>query len=334
MPNNFHWTTDEDDNWEEIAPPTPDPPGPRRIRWSRWLMLFLILVVGGLFFWQARQQVTAVTTDVEADILSSQALLEQAKEQADIELFTTVLSGRDSAWTAAQQTLFQLDLLWNRQPLGLNLLPTEPAIISMTVAPDLQSAEMLVERQYAISETDDQLADGRAASTDSPLFKIDEVTLLHPLTFRKGEARWLLSPPPDEYWGRWQQAEGHFITLIYPERDAAIALRLLSEMDDQVKTLCRFEPAAHCPGGWRLLVRLDTDPASLTAVADPQQLLMPDPVFDLPTPSLVGLPVDENGYKVLAQVYAGKVVNRAIVDVVAILEPRPLAAGDGLGPSG
>jgi len=317
MSKNFKWTTEEDHDWEEIAPPPPDPvPSPRR--WRRWLLLLgLVLLAGGVFVRQARQQVTAVTANVEADILSSQALLEQARNEDDLELFTTVLSGRDGRWTAAQQALFQEDLLWNRQPFGLNLLSTEPAVISVTVTPDLQSAEMLVERQYAVSETDSPQPDGREAFLLSSPVQVDEVTLLLPLTFRKGDSRWLLSPPPDEYWGRWQQAEGRFVTLIYPERDADIALRLLDEMDNQVKTLCRFEPAAECPGGWQLLVRLDTDPASLTAVADPQRLLKPDPVFDLPAPSLVGLPVDETGYEVLAQAYAGKVVNRAIVDVVA-----------------
>jgi len=326
MSKNFDWTTEEDQDWEEYRPSPPEAPSPGP-RWRRWLLLlFLALLVGGILAYQARREVSAVTADVQADILSSQALLEQAKERDDLEMFTTILSGRDAQWTVAQQTLFQRGLLWDRQPFGLNLLPTEAAVISVTVSPDLQSAEMLVERQYAVAQTGDPLPDARETMTIPSPPTTETVSLLLPLTFRRGEARWLLAPPTDDYWGNWRQADGHYITLIYPQRDEAVALRLLSEMDAQVKTLCRFEPAANCPGGWQLLVRLDTDPASLTAVTDPQNLLDPNPVFDLPTPSLVGLPVDETGYQILAQAYAGKVVNRAIVDVVAFAG-QPTRAG-------
>lgn len=328
MSKNFEWTTEEEQDWEENLPLRPEPPSPRSQHWRRWLLLaFLVLTVAGILVQQARREVTAVTADVEADILSSQALLEQAKSQDDIEMFTTVLSGRDARWTAVQQALFQEDLLWDRRPFGLNLLTAPPTVISVTVAPDLQSAEMLVERQYAIHLTDDLPANGRDAVFAPPAIGANEVTLQLPLTFRRGESRWLLAPPSDTYWGGWQQAKGHYISLIYPERDAEVALRLLPEMDEQVKTLCRFEPAANCPGNWRLQVRLDTDPASLTAVSDPQHLLNPSPVFDLPTPSLVGLPIDETGFKVLAQAYAGKVVNRAIVDVVAFSGPQEQVGG-------
>lgn len=319
MSKNFHWTTEDDADWADTAVPPPPPrPKPRRW-WGMWL-LALILGAGGLLYWRAKVQVTAVTANVEADILSSQALLDQAANQNDIELFTTILSGRDASWIAAQQALFQQELLWDRSSFGLDALPSASAVVSLTVAADLQSAEVLVERRYVVSQTDTNQPDGRGASFNlSPSTAQNEaVTLLLPLIFRKGESRWLLSPPSEAYWGGWQQAEGHYITLIFPERDADIALRLLPEMDAQVKKLCNFEPAADCPGGWQLLVRLETDPASLTAVADPQTLLQPAPIFELPTPSLLGLPVDEAGYQALAQAYAGQVVNRAIVDVVAM----------------
>ncbi|MGB5058661.1 MAG: hypothetical protein WBO48_08205, partial [Candidatus Promineifilaceae bacterium] len=225
------------------------------------------------------------------------------------------------------RALFQQEMLWDRSSFGLNVLPSASAVVSMTVAPDLQSAELLVERRYVVSKTDANQPDGRGANfnASAPTTQSEAVTLLLPLIFRKGESRWLLSPPSEAYWGGWQQVEGHYITLIFPERDADIALRLLPEMDAQVKKLCNFEPAADCPGGWQLLVRLETDPASLTAVADPQTLLQPAPIFELPTPSLIGLPVDEAGYEALAQAYAGQVVNRAIVDVVAMVGwARPL----------
>lgn len=310
MSKNFQWTTEEETDWAERTPaPSPAPPK-RPLRRRRGVWLVLLPGILGLLFHQIYQRVTAVTADVEAEILSSQVLLEQAESREDVELFTTVLSGRDAHWTAVQQSLFQQDLLWG-QSLGLSLLAAPPEVISVTVAPDLQSAEMLVERQYTTGEADAPVG----------------VTLTHSLTFRRGESRWLLAPPSDAFWGAWRQAGGYYVTLIYPERDEAIALRLLREMDGQVRELCRFEPAAECPSGWQLLVRLDTDPTSLTAVTDAERLFSANPVFELPTPSLVGLPIDDIGYAALAQVYISQVVDRAIFEVVAGAAPSPWAAG-------
>ncbi|MBK8988611.1 MAG: hypothetical protein IPM39_21495 [Chloroflexi bacterium] len=315
MSKNFQWTTDEETGWVDTRPQPPLPPAPRR-RWARvWLLLLVLGIVGWVLLQQANRQVTAVTANVEAEILSSQTLLAQAESRADVELFTTLLSGRDTKWAVAQQTLFQQDLLWDRSSFGLSLLPTAPEVVSVTVSADLQSAEMGVERQYA-----PLLADGQTAVIGSA------VSLVHPLTFRRGETRWLLAPPSAEFWGTWQQAESYYVTLVYPARDEAIALRLVQAMDSEIKQLCRFEPAAVCPSGWQLVVRLDTDPSSLAAAADAQHLFMTNPIFALPAPSLVGLPVDEASYQVLIQAYVGQVLNRAIVEVVAT-GGRPLHTG-------
>src|SRR5690606_38055800 len=100
----FEWQTEEDHRWDE-EPAPPKPPKRGRRRWP-WLVLATVLVVGTavfLLYNQINQRVEAATDDIEADLVASYAVLQQAAQNKDENLFNSLLSGRDPAWSLAQQ---------------------------------------------------------------------------------------------------------------------------------------------------------------------------------------------------------------------------------------
>jgi len=121
----------------------------------------------------------------------------------------------------------------------------------------------------------------------------------------------LLSPPADDraYWGNWEQDERDNLTLTFPRRDEEIAVRLAGELDSFLAELCAINTVA-CPPDFKLTLRLEIDPTSLRRLGE-----LPYPLrassaatedrISLPTPSLIGKPVDEAGFRALRRGYAG-----------------------------
>ncbi len=71
-----------------------------------WLAIGLaLLVVGGVVYRQAQQRLAEVAANTEADILSSHNLLLTAVAGQDLELFKSLLSGRNRRWTDVQMEL-------------------------------------------------------------------------------------------------------------------------------------------------------------------------------------------------------------------------------------
>lgn len=295
---NFEWQTDED---EKVWEPEPElavvaAPRPRR----RWLFLLLVgMVVAFAAFALYRhftQRVEQVTDETEQAVVDSYHLLRQTAEQQDRELFFQILSGRDPAWTNSQRDLLRANLLFDRSPLGLQGLPAASQVISVSLSPELTSAELVYEQAYQVER-------GRGLS--------ETVRLRQTAVFRHGAGRWLYAPPTADFWGEPVVIERAQMSLFAPGRDAIIAGRLADDLAGAIAEACSLvnESQLDCP---HMTIHLDSDPAALVATAEPTWLLQAGHIVTLPTPSLVGLPADEAGYEALRQWYTLAVVARLL----------------------
>jgi hypothetical protein len=294
----FNWQQDAEDQWEETVIYTPEPkPGPKRRRW--WLIPVILLalaVAGWLVYRQAARRVAETTTAVTRDLLSSHNLLLQAAYNKDIDLFMTLLSGRDVQWTAAQEAMLPAGTVLNRPSFGLyatfarepDLTTTENRLISLDFSPDFLSAELVLSQAYSYT-----LPDGHRQTA----------TLQQTAIYRQGSQRWLYAPPEADFWGSTLNHERDQLIVVYSERDEEIAQRLGVDLEQTLNQLCRILEGINCPDDMNVTLVLSPDPKTFVNLAYPPSLWESGLRIELPTPTLVGLPVDEAGYLALARVY-------------------------------
>ena len=315
MSTNFDWQTEEDGAWNESERVVIEPPARRPPPW-RFILLILVAltVAGAVVYRQATQRIEAATAEVRADVLSSHRLILQAALQKDVELASSLLSGRDPRWTEAQRQLVAQGLLVDRGVFGLRMPPgpapapddvpqggDAPVAVAVTVDPDFHAAELLFEQDYLV-ET------GRAAT--------QTVTLQQTAVYRQGSQRWLLAPPEREFWGDRNSIQGDILTVSYPVRDEAIVERLADDLDAIVADMCRVLSDLNCPADLQVHLRLETSPASLVAAADPATLLTGSLRLEMPSPTLIGMPLDEAGYVALYRGYATQLASALITNLV------------------
>jgi hypothetical protein len=294
--NDFEWRTDEDEPWPE-APA--QPVGPRAGR-RHWLIALLALLLVGtavmLLVRQAQRQVTVAEDAAAVDVRHAFELVQQAARRADGELYVSLLDRSDSRWLAAQQESVAHGALIDRSFAGLMPYPDEPEIAGVLLAPDLTAAELRWRRSFTV--------DVGGGSSGTAAFEYTDF-------FHLRESRWLLAPPPAEFWGPWERNERDFLTLVYPQRDAAVGSRLATDLDAMLAALCRhFEDAAECRPGGKVQVRLGTEANRLAQMAlrlnsslSGSPTSGPTRQIELPAPTLLGTPVDENGYQALYRAY-------------------------------
>ncbi len=294
MTNNFDWRTDEDGEWEGGRPE-----GGRARPVRRWVLptaIILIAVVAvGAIYWQVQKRVSAAETAINDDIRSSFHLIRQAEEAGDIELFRNLLSGSDLEWAAAQQALFDQGRLFDLTAYGLSEAPRAVTDVEVTLSPSLNSAEVSAVVTYGVA----------SGGIDS-----EPVRLRQTSVFRRGE-RWIWSPPREEFWSGKASIQEQFLAVSFPARDEALALRLARDLDLLVADLCDFVGLA-CPEGLMLTLNFSREPGALVAV---NERFVEEGLFGsrlsgrtqgrdgltmtLPTPSLLGTPLDETSYQAL-----------------------------------
>ncbi|MBE7531234.1 MAG: hypothetical protein HS099_16055 [Ardenticatenaceae bacterium] len=300
MTDNFDWQTEDDGGWDTLeAQPQRTTPPPKR-PWPALLVVLVLLATAALvIYWQFNRRIETLTATIEADVLSSHNLVNRAVAGQDMELLAPLLSAREPGWTNTYEKLLTQGLFYDRAPFYLplaaaneaytDLSVADEAYIRMEVAPDMNAAELhfLQEHTLGLGE--------------------ESVMLEHTAVYRRGRTRWLLAPPDADFWGDWQTTELDRLTLIYPQRDTAVAQQLAEDVTAVLDNVCRQSSPQTCPADLRLTLRLDTDPATLLAMADPANLYDGNLRLNLPTPTLVGLPIDEAGYQAMAKGYGAAV---------------------------
>ncbi|MDX1413539.1 MAG: hypothetical protein R3293_05060 [Candidatus Promineifilaceae bacterium] len=312
MSDKFDWHSADDLDWDALPDDEEkDVPSPKRRRWL-FVLVALLFIAGalGLILRQINRRVDENTQAMRTDIISSFNLLQIADVDKDGELFFSLLSGSDSSWTAAQRDLFEADLFYNRTPLGLSAHQTRESALSaedddltITLSPELREAEVVAERPFAIEI-------GHSLT--------ETVVLKETTVYRLGRERWLLSPPSGEFWGSEITRQSSRLHVTAPERDAEIVERLHADLERKLDEMCQALSELDCLNELAVDVQFSTDPASLAALKDPAvaQRVGSSLQVELPTPTLVGLPVDESAYQALFRGYAAQFVSAVISNLV------------------
>ncbi len=295
--SNFDWYSDEDRRWEPEPPKQPRKERPFR-RWPFFLLVVLALSALGTFllYRRADERISAAETAVKADVLAAHELMMKAGTAGDVDLFRAGLSGRQPDWTAAQTTLIEENQLWDRTPFGLTLLDiTSENPPEVDIALDLRTAEVGYRIPYQVGG--------------------ERVELRYTAVYRRGENRWLLAPPEADFWGTWVTNQGAVLTLTYPQRDASIGERLGFDIDRMLRKMCATSPGLDCPTDLNVSVRFTTNPDSLVNVFDAANALQSSVQINLPTPTLLGIPMNDAGYEALYKGYAAQIALAVMVDV-------------------
>lgn len=288
---NFNWRTDEEQGWD---PDVSARAATKRL-WSRYLpqlvVLLLIVGVAGAFLWRTAEQRAARNREArEQDVRSSHELALHATIQADMELLTPLLSGREPRWTATQLALLEQDLLFAgaATALGFERAGQEGTVTGISWSTDLQEAYVTTRHEYQIA--------GGALDGESAWLEQTHV-------YRRGAQRWLLSPPQDTFWGPWLSQSGQYVTVFYHERDSVAVEAMAPVLDEAVATLCA-ELSRSCAEEAPFEVHLKPDGDLLQRLEHDRYPRFLFGELSLPSPALVGEGADELSQEALSRGYA------------------------------
>ena len=290
----FRWQTDED-NDDAVAQDRREPGAGRRLPRAVWLIASIAVVaLIGFVAWRTLEKRAAETeARLRDDVLSVHGLASRAAGTGDDELYLSLLPAGLEGWRQTQQQLLQDGLAFAGAARFYDLVPlpgNATAGPEVTFDPTLSRATVSNQRTFALT--------GTAHLSQS-------ITLRQMHTYSLGDAGWQLAPPPPDFWVPDIRLESDILSLEYPRRDEAVALRLLDELNRLLPDMCAL-PGMRCPSDLHLTLRLVSDPASLARAAAPNALLEGDLRLDLPAPSLVGQPLDANGQALVARAYAAQ----------------------------
>lgn len=288
MKRNFDWHVADEDLTPLPPEPEEEPSFGRRRRRPALVFLFMLLLAAGTLGWvayQARQRTEAAEAAAIADVLADHRLLLQAAETQDRELAANLLSGRDRAWAAQQRARVAAGALLREPGLGLVAAAGGDGAPAVSwLAPALDEATVVMTQTVTLP-----------GGTETGL-------LARSWLYRRGEGRWLYAPPrdPADYWGPRQQRQLGHLTIQYPTRDEALALRLAGEMAAALEQACA--PASGCPADLEMVVVLSAQPSGLEMPGLDELVFADGPLY-LPAPSWIGEPVDDAGFRLLARAY-------------------------------
>lgn len=308
----FEWQTDEEYEWEETPSP-PESPRPRR-RWP-WVLLLVVILAGTavfLIYRQLNQRIDTATEETEAELLASYDVWQRAVQNQDENLFNSLLSGREPEWVAAQRSLLQTGMVFDRSGFGLEWVPGvgETAVLSQTFSLDFTSVELTTLQDYTWHIDNGVTQTVQLARTD---------------VYRLGTDRWLYAPPEPEFWGETQTLAGQLLTATYPARDAAIVQRLAADLEAKLVQLCST-PGYECPSEAQVQITFSTAPDSLVPatfldaftrdLGEIGAVWAGEEGIVLPAPTLVGLPQEANGYIAFFRGYAAQMLAVAVNDLI------------------
>ncbi len=302
MSSGFDWRTDEQKGWDEPLPPdSAAKKRLKRLKPGQFIIGFVILLVVLIlisFFIQKRLVVKL--EQMQADVLTSHQLIIDAVVGRDADQFISMLSDNSVAWRELQEEVLRHQLILSRKPFGLKgpipiSATTELSPTQVILSDQLDRAEVKQIFLYEVQFT----ADFTKTVRLEQLFQYELV----------GNS-WLLTDvdKDTDFWGSWHRIEGDWLTLAYPERDANIAARFSDGLDALLSVICN-DGVVNCPDDFHLVIRLDPSLRTMLRLQDgpfASTILSgygPETI-SLPAPSIVGRPVDADGYDALYQGYA------------------------------
>lgn len=340
MSKEFEWLSDVGEGWDQADLSTiPAPAEPilaptdrlEKIVVALTLSAVLILLVAVANFGLGGA-VQSVVQRTEGEAIAAHQVTQKAVISGDLELFSSLLSRQDLQWHNIQRVLLRRRLIYDRAPLGLWLdVETLAALdeaaaapsAQATLSPNLELAEVSSVLPYVTQQDDSSL---------------DNIWLRRTDFYRQVGEQWFLVPTDNsEYWGEEQLTEGgQILTFTYPQRDADIVRRLAQDIDAVLLQLCQEAAVLGCRQGAELHLALGTDPATFfnlnNFIRRPEFLnwralgrIRRQLDTELPTPSLVGYPVDEPAYQAL---YRGYAAWAATIFIYNQSRPQPLPFDD------
>ncbi|MFZ0545853.1 MAG: hypothetical protein WAM60_10475 [Candidatus Promineifilaceae bacterium] len=301
---NFDWLTEDEGEWAAEGDE-----GKRSKKRPSWQFPLLILValgltLGGLYSFVSRRAESTEET-IKADVRRTHQLMMEAADNGDVELFTTFLSGADVSWLELQGEMVNQKHFDEIPWLGFQLNEQPYRLDKITLSPALDEATVTYTRWYENSD----LAGGPFA-------------LQHVVVYRRGEDRWLLAPPTAEFWGEEATIVKGKLTIVYPERDEGQISRLADDLAASLPEVCNELDFSECPTGWQIRLELSAD---LRAELFPTPMVgsFDDLSLQLPTLSLVGIPVDRSGYEAVLESYQGRLRSDVIASLNHYLATQP-----------
>jgi hypothetical protein len=274
--------------------------------------------VGALVWWRVDRRIDETAKAVRTDVIASHNLVQRAVADGDAGCSApsspaATRSGRRASWPVFEGSL--------RRPRPAGPVAGRRVAPVVLPEPDEETGRRPRRRHYPLARFQ------RAVVTiDQPYRTAAGQTILQQTTvFRRGDQRWLLAPPLEEFWGEWETVEGEMLSLIYPRRDADVAKRLADDLDAAIAEMCATLEQINCSADLYLTARLDTDPQALADLAAPGGALRrartTANILELPAPSLVGRPAgdeaqQEAAYAALRDGYARHILGAAIAQAV------------------
>lgn len=277
--------------------------GPRSRRKLGCLTMTLVVsaVVFSSFAWLLSHRQSEAIAHVREDVLLAFELQQQAATNDDKELFSAMLSSSDLAWKRNQERLLASSLFDDRSSIGLVGDPLSRTQKSLDLSPDLQRAELTYAQAYK----------AMGSSMD-----ILDIELLHTLVYRLEDGRWLNAPRDPSFWGAWNEIDGQLSSITYPERDVELVRELAKRIDAHLKGLCsdleeeNEYGLAYCAGNAPWRIRLSTDVESLLSLAETPAARSSEFDYELPAPSIIGIPQNETDFESYLEIYLRPLLNR------------------------
>ena len=319
----LEWETqEEEDGRRQKDAPDVDAPAQKRRGRPWWLWSLLSLLLAAAVIWGVRyvllKRLEAISAAFEAEVLEIHAIVQQAERDRDEALFGSMISSEYPNWGGRQKRMLRTGMRWDRAFFGLALShdadgkPPTGAVADIDFTSDWRMATVTLAYPYE--------------QVDGP-----PVTLEQTVTYREGTTGWALVPAYPAFWGETGTFKGRYVTVEYPERDAATVERLAREWDELLATACEALDDLRCGRAWKLEVELSTESGTLARMAEGaasrsrwmEMFNAPLPErgangsgLRLPTPSIIGLPVDDAGYGALRAGYAPLIIGGGIAEIV------------------
>lgn len=291
--------------------PAPEPEERPRAQRPWWWTALLGLLLIGAIAWGVRfvlqRQLDAVSAAAEAEVMAIHDIVQRAERNGDETLFGSMISPEYPNWGSIQRRAFRNGQRWNRKFFGLSYAGdgTDALPTGTVTGVDFTSDWRMATVQLAIPYTPHE--PGQAESAP--------VLLEQTVTYREESIGWALVPAYPAFWGEERKTRGDFVTVTFPQRDAEIVEALLAEWDELLARACQELADLNCLRGWQLDVELSTESSVLAGMNDPIRWLEDGPVLTLPTPSVIGRPVDAAGMEAMQAGYAPLILAAGIGDV-------------------